>query len=99
MRRAYRPAVPKLGRRSAASEAYLVGLFEDTNLSAAILGTVRILNADFVNGECGLYACDADGDREIRRVTYRDTDSGERWSWPPRRNQVFGGPDDFIHIL
>jgi len=60
---------------------------------------VSILNADFLSGECGLYAFDADGNREIRRVTYRDTDNGDKWSWPVKGRQVFGGPDDFIHIL
>jgi len=73
--------------------------FEDTNISASALGTVSILNADFVNGECGLYACDADGDREIRRVSYRDTESGEQWAWPAKGLQVFAGRDEFIRIL
>ncbi|MCD6391997.1 MAG: hypothetical protein J7M40_00665 [Planctomycetes bacterium] len=67
--------------------------FEDTNLSASSLETVSILNADFVNGECGLYA------KEIRRVTYRDTESGEKWSWPVKGLQIFSGPDEFIQIL
>ncbi len=72
--------------------------FEDTNFSAGSLGTVSILNADFFNGEIGLYAYDVGGN-EIRRVTYRDTESGEKWSWPVKGIQVFGGPNDFIRIL
>ena len=73
--------------------------FVDSRFSGATFGTISIMNADFADGESGIYAMSADGGREIRRLTYRDTRTGERWSFPPRAGRLFTGPADLIHIL
>jgi len=72
--------------------------FEDTNVSASGLGNVSILNADFTIGQCGLYARGNDADGGIQRVSYLDTETGERWSWPVKGG-LFAGTDDFLQIL
>jgi hypothetical protein len=73
--------------------------FFDSNFSAASFGTISLLNADFDVGERGIYARDKAVGREIAGVTYWDSQTGERWSWPPKGNALFAGPDDFIFIL
>ena len=88
-----------LGLRPALGQEAPRYFFCDSNFSAGCFGTVILLNGDFETGQSGIHACDAEGDCEIRLATHRDTITGKRWFWPPRPNQVFDGPADFIHIL
>jgi len=70
---------------------------EDTYFSAAFIDSASLLNADFPT--CGLFARDCTPALGIKSVTYRDTATGERWSWPAKPGTVFTGPSDFIRIL
>lgn len=74
----------------------------NSNLSAATIGTVGLLNVDWDNGSelFGLWAyADPLNDREIKSVSYKDTVSGERWRWPFGDGEVFSIPDLMIEII
>ena len=71
--------------------------FADTNIAAASLGPVRLLNADFADG--GLYARGSETGVPIKSVKHTERLTGEKWSWPTRNGRPFAGPDDLIHIL
>ncbi len=57
--------------------------FTDSSFSAAALGSVSLLNADFDNGgeEFGIFARADGSGKEIRSVKYADKESGEKWKW------------------
>ena len=69
----------------------------DTYFSAAYIDSVSLLNADFPT--CGLFARDSGPALEIKSVKYRDTATGERWSWPVKPGTVFTGPGDLIQMI
>jgi hypothetical protein len=58
--------------------------FENSNFSAASLGTVNLLNiADPNDGEAfGFFALDQSTGKEIRSMKARDTVTGTKWQWP-----------------
>jgi hypothetical protein len=62
----------------------------NTSFSAATILSTRLINTNGGDA-CGLYALAADG-KEIRTVSYRDTLTGERWSWRSGRGEppIFG---------
>lgn len=62
----------------------------DATFSAATILTASLLNTNGGDA-CGLYARAADG-KEIRRVRYKDTLTGEWWVWNAGRGvpPVFG---------
>jgi len=73
--------------------------FEDSNLSAGWIGSVRLLNVNFDNADdpFGIYACDSDPlAREIKSVKYSDKVTGEKGSWP--RDPDFPPPDADLQI-
>ena len=72
--------------------------FADSNFSAATIGSVALLNADFDNENVafGLFALSAGTGREIKSVKYLDTITGEKWRYPPRKGQVFVAPGDLV---
>ncbi len=70
----------------------------DTNIAAASIGVVRLLNGDFNVGDSGIFALASGGD-EIRSVVHFDRLTDERWSCPPRNNQLYEGPDGLITLL
>ena len=55
----------------------------DSNFCAASIGSVSLLNAQ-AGDTYGLFVlADADGDEQVKSVNYRDTVSGEKWTWKP----------------
>jgi hypothetical protein len=58
--------------------------FQDSNLSAATMGAVDLLNAEFDNGgtKFGLYALSAGTGKEIKSVKYSDTVTRAKWKYP-----------------
>jgi hypothetical protein len=68
---------------------------KDTNISAARLGTVSLLNAEDVGN--GLYVLRSDTGGEIKSAKHKDTQYPENnWSYPP--HGLFTGPD-ILHFL
>ncbi len=68
------------------------GLFlVDSHFSAARFGKVALLNVEFTEGDSVIYALKAAGEDAVGKVTYKDTQSGAKWSWPPKGDQVFAG--------
>ena len=70
--------------------------FSNSNFSAAFIGSVSLLNADYENGleAFGLFARDIDTGKEIKSVKYADKTTGEKWSYPPKDGTVFDAPGD-----
>ncbi len=75
--------------------------FTNSNISAASIGKVKLLNADFANDETafGLFASKANEDTGIGSVKYRDTVDDQKWSWPFPEDQVYSTPDLTISLL
>lgn len=71
--------------------------FVDSNLAGAKLGTVSLRNVDFVS-QPGLFAHHENG-REIGVVRYRDSASGERWTFRSTDLTPPAGREEFIRIL
>lgn len=69
----------------------------DTFFSAAFIDAAKLLNADFPT--CGLFARAAGPGSAVKSVTYSDSATGQRWSWPPRPGTVFPGPGDLVQII
>ena len=68
------------------------GLFvEDLKVAAPQLGKVSLLNADFEQDGSALYFLLPPEGGQTPNITYRDTRTGERWSWPDRAGQQIGG--------
>jgi len=71
--------------------------FEDSNVSAARLGSVYLRNAEVDNAGVpfGIWArADGSGD-EIRYVKHYDEVTGERWKWTPDEQQ---GPEQDLVV-
>jgi len=68
--------------------------FADSNFSAAFIGNVSLLNADYDNGGeiFGLFAHDIGTGKEIKKVKYANKDTGETWFYPPKDGSVFDAP-------
>ena len=62
------------------------------------MGAVNLLNVEFDNDEqnFGLYASTWWG---VSSVSFRDTVTGERWSWTPRGRHVTMMPDLEVQLL
>ena len=75
--------------------------FIDSNVSAPILGSVKLLNVDFDNSGApfGLSALDAGTGKEIKKVTWADKVDGTKGSWPTKDGAVFSNPDMDIRVL
>ncbi len=75
--------------------------FQNSNLSAATIGRVSLLNVNFDNSvtSFGVYARDAGTGREIASVRYYDKVTRARWSYPWRLGQVVNTQDLEILVL
>jgi len=75
--------------------------FEDSNLSAAMIGKVDLLNIKFDNSgtNFGVYARDAGTGSEIQSVKYADKVTGAKWSYPWKVGQFVNTEDMDIDIL
>ncbi len=75
--------------------------FTSSNISAASIGKVKLLNAGFANDETefGLFASKANEDTGIGSVKYRDTVDDQKWSWPFHEDQVYSTSDLTISLL
>ena len=75
--------------------------FQDSNLSAATIGRVSLLNVNFDNNvtNFGIYARDAGTGREIASVRYYDNVTRARWSYPWLPGQVVNTQDLEILVL
>lgn len=75
--------------------------FQNSNLSAAKIGKVDLLNVDFDNAgtRFGVHALRAPLGGGIRSVRYADTVTGEKWSWPIGDDLVTAIPDLEIVLL
>ena len=63
--------------------------FTDSNFSAATIGTGKLLNVDFANTDnavqkFGFFVRDADKNKEIKSIRYKNTDTGEKGKWSLR---------------
>ncbi len=72
--------------------------FQDCNIAAATIGSVRLCNGDFDAGHSSITAMDQATRKEIKKVSYVNKALGQKWSWPIKKGP-FPGPADFIHIL
>ncbi len=74
--------------------------FANSNFSAASIGKVSLRNADFDNEQelFGLFARDMGTGKEIKSVSYKD-DSGLKWKWPSKKEQVSIAPDLIIRLI
>ena len=73
--------------------------FENSNFSAASIGRVSVLNLWANNGgeEFGFYALHKGlGGGAIASVAYRDTFTGERWTWKPIEDDPMLNILDFV---
>jgi hypothetical protein len=60
------------------------------------MNTVSLLNGELDNVRVAALNQSPDGWADIRRLTYRDSQT--RWSYPPR-NGEFEGPEGLVDIL
>ncbi|MHC4716575.1 MAG: hypothetical protein ACYS5V_06375 [Planctomycetota bacterium] len=77
-------------------------LFSDSNLSAATIGQVNLLNVEFDNGgeAFGVWVADQDTGKELKSVKWSDTvDRTVKGQWPPKKGEVFSVPDLDIQLL
>ena len=72
--------------------------FQDSNIAAATIGSVSFCNANFKIGHSGITAMDQGTGKEIKKVSYVNKATGQKWAWPIKTG-VFDGPGDFINIL
>ncbi len=71
--------------------------FEDSNVSAARIGSVSLLNTAFDNGgeDFGLWACELGEGNEIKSVKWSDKiDKDTKGKWPAKKGIVFAEPGD-----
>ncbi len=75
--------------------------FSNSNVSAASIGAVVLLNIEFANGgeAFGLWARNAGTAREIKSVKWADKVTGTKGRWSPKDGQVFAQPDMVIRII
>jgi hypothetical protein len=76
--------------------------FVDSNVSAAQLGAVSLLNVDFNNGSTlfGLYARLTGSGKEIKSVRCADSlDRNLNFTWPPRKDVTFAQRPDLTISL
>ena len=76
--------------------------FSDSNVSAAWIGAVGLLNVNFDNTGTafGLWACDTTDGNEIKSVKWSDkADKAVKGKWPPKPGEVFHEPDLAIEML
>ncbi len=77
-------------------------LFSDSNVSAATIGTVALLNVDFANNDTpfGIWARDAGTGKEIKSVKWADKiEKTVKGIWTTKAGLVFALPDLAIEIL
>ena len=66
-------------------------------VSASTFGKFNLLNSDFPTS--GLYVL-SQGGAEIDRIVHKDTENkSDNFVYPPKPNQVFGGPAGFINLV
>ncbi len=72
----------------------------DSNFSAASIGKVSLMNVDFDNDNTtfGLFALD-EAESGIKSITYRDTETKDKWKWPFKQMEVRSYPDLMIRLL
>ena len=75
------------------SGAAIPSFFDDSHVCAATMGVVDILNADFTDS--AVHVLDSAGGGEIRRLSYRDTATGESWSYTDR-SETYEGTLGFL---
>ena len=71
--------------------------FTDSNISAAWIGSVSLLNVDFANlgTDFGLWAADTTPGNEIKSVKWADkADKTVKGKWPPKKGLVFESPGE-----
>jgi len=75
--------------------------FAGSNVSAATIGTVKLLNVDFDNGtdEFGVWARDAGTGKEIKSVKWADKIDKTKDAWTPKAGTVYALPDLTIEIF
>ena len=76
--------------------------FTDSNVSAAWIGAVSLLNVNFENQGTGfgVWAADTTPGNEIKSVKWSDkVDKDNNGKWPPRDGQLFNEPDLAIEML
>jgi len=76
--------------------------FVDSNISAATIGAVKLLNVDFDNAaaEFGVWARNANTGKEIKSVKWADkVDKAVKDSWSPKSGLLFSEPDLAISVL
>jgi len=77
--------------------------FQDSNISAATIGSVRLLNVDFQNNDTlfGLWACGLGAGGKIKSVRWADrVDKTVKGMWPPKKGEVLDEPGDLaIRII
>jgi len=83
----------KIGGLRLPSDAPIPNFFDDSHLCAATMGMVDILNADFADS--AVHVLDSAEGGEIRRLNYRDTATGERWSYTDR-SEIYEGTVGFL---
>lgn len=71
--------------------------FADSNISAAKVGAVKLVNVELDNGNSpfGLFVKDIPGVSEVKSVSASDVDSGFTWSWKPKIEADFNLLPDF----
>ena len=75
--------------------------FADSNVSAATLGVVSLLNVNFDNSltDFGVWARHAGTGKEIKSVKWADKVEKTKGAWTPKAGIVFALPDLAIEIL
>ncbi len=75
--------------------------FDDSNLSAAKINTVKLANMELDNGgtNFGMFVKNIVGAREVKSVTCNDSYSGWTWSWRPKNENPFALQDFVVTII
>jgi len=76
--------------------------FADSNISAATIGQVNLLNVDFDNGGTGfgVWGANQGTGKEIKSVKWSDkVDKAVKGRWPPKPGEVFDVPDLDVQLL
>lgn len=75
--------------------------FDNSNLSAAKMGAVSLLNMELSNGASGfgLYLKSVVGLGEVKSVACNDTYTGWSWIWKPKNENPFALQDFAVTIL
>lgn len=84
------------GLKSAPGANYVA----DSNFSAAVIGSVKLVNVNFDNGDeaFGFFVLAAGTNKEIGTVSHKGAD-GQKWSWSLKSGLPFDYPDMTVEVL